>query len=55
MNCKRRIMATHRSSCGCRYPNAAAPGYRLHKLAELMLTIVTGTGLATVVALLLVM
>jgi hypothetical protein len=25
-------MAIHRSSCGCRYPNAAAPGYRLHKL-----------------------
>jgi hypothetical protein len=47
---KRIAKYANRSRRGCRYPNAAEPQYYLHKAAELVLTIVTGTGLAAVFA-----
>jgi hypothetical protein len=45
---KRAEKYANRSRYGCRYPNAAEPQYFLRKAAELVLTIVTGTGLAAV-------
>ena len=45
---RRAVKYANRSRHGCRYPNAAEPQYFLRKAAELVLTIVTGTGLAAV-------
>jgi hypothetical protein len=47
---KRIVKCANRSRHGSRYPNAAEPQYYLHKAVELVLTIVTGTGLAAVFA-----
>ena len=47
---KRILKYANRSRHGSRYPNAAEPQYYLHKAVELVLTIVTGTGLAAVFA-----
>ena len=49
-NHKRNVKYANRSRHGSRYPNAAEPQYYLHKAVELVLTIVTGTGLAAVFA-----